>query len=65
VCRLQSVKIETKRERMNHGCNTSLNVLQPTQPLYDNNGVCQYKRGAALYLYIFGTIFSGCDNFAD
>jgi len=41
----------------------SLNVFRPTPPLYYNNGVCQHKRGAALYVYIFGTMFSDCDFF--
>jgi hypothetical protein len=43
-------------------------MFRPTPPLYYNNGVCQHKRGAALYLYIFSTIFTDCDivfNFAD
>jgi hypothetical protein len=63
VCRLQSVKLKTKREWMNLGCNRSLNVFQPTPPLYYNNGVCQYKRGAASYSYIFSKIFSDCNVF--
>jgi hypothetical protein len=44
-----------------------LSVFQPTLPIYYNNGVCQYKRGAASS-YILGTIFSDCMiyfNFAD
>jgi hypothetical protein len=45
---------------MNHGYNISLNVFQPTPPLYCNSGVCQQKRGGALYSYIFGTAFSDC-----
>jgi hypothetical protein len=64
VHRLQSVKIKAKRERMNHGCNRTLNVFQLTPPLYYNSGVCQYKRGAASYLYIFGAVFSDCNNFS-
>jgi hypothetical protein len=43
-------------EIMNRGRNRSLNEFQPKPPHY-NNGVCQYKRGAALCLYTFGTIF--------
>jgi hypothetical protein len=50
-CRLQSVEIKRKRERMNYGCNRSLNVFQSTPPLYCNDGVCQYKWGAASYSY--------------
>jgi hypothetical protein len=51
VYRVQSVKIKTKRERMNRGCNTSLNVFKPTPPLYCNSGVC-HKSGPASYLWI-------------
>jgi hypothetical protein len=43
---------------MNHGCNRSLNVFQPTPSLYYNNGVCQYKRGEAWHPYIFHTEIS-------
>jgi hypothetical protein len=40
-----------------------LNMLQPTQPLYYNNGACPYKRGAASYLYAFVKKISDCDFF--
>jgi hypothetical protein len=33
VYRLLSVNTKTKGEGMNHGCNGSLNVFQPTLPL--------------------------------
>jgi hypothetical protein len=49
---------------MNHGCNKSLNVFQPTPPLHYKNGVCQYKRRAASYSYIFGATLSDCDFLA-
>jgi hypothetical protein len=34
---------------MNHGCNITLNVFQPTLPLYYNNSVCQeIKTGSGI-----------------
>jgi hypothetical protein len=56
VYRLQSVKI--KQMGKNDGCNRSLNVFQPTPPLYYNNGVCQYKMGSRHRLHIYSVQYS-------
>jgi hypothetical protein len=46
---------------MNRCGNRNLNMFHPTKHFYYNYGVCQYKRGATSFLYIFLTIFSDCD----
>jgi hypothetical protein len=54
-------KNKNKRDRINRGCNRSLNVFQVTSRLHYNNGIYKQKWGAASYLYILGTVLSDCD----